>query len=256
MLIIWEESFHSRTSAFNEVKYETVSGKFVCRAEMLPRAQLLRGVRARMSVAAMTANLPVPELNREAFQRVMHLSALRVPKQRCHDLLRELRGTTLELPRLRCVVPDGGHTETKLLLLSRAFVDTEPASLPEALSTVIQREGLAIVPYDLTLQYSDLSADQVLKELLPENIDAPSSFETVGHIAHLNLREEQRPYGTLIAAVLLDKNPSIKTVINKLGTIENEYRVFEMEILAGERNMETEVRQHGCRFKLDYSKVR
>ena len=32
-------------------------------------------------------------------------------------------------------------------------------------------------------------------------------------------------------------------------------RVFEMEVLAGEASLETEVMQHGARFRLDYSKV-
>ncbi len=41
----------------------------------------------------------------------------------------------------------------------------------------------------------------------------------------------------------------------QVGTIENEYRVFAMEVLAGQSNLITEVKQHGARFKLDFSKV-
>lgn len=48
-------------------------------------------------------------------------------------------------------------------------------------------------------------------------MDAPSSFETIGHIAHLNLRDEQLPYRHLIAQVLLDKNPHLKTIVNKVS---------------------------------------
>lgn len=54
------------------------------------------------------------------------------------------------------------------------------------------------------------------QELLPSGLECPSSFETVGHIAHLNLREELLPYKQLIGEVLLDKNgPTIKTILNK-----------------------------------------
>jgi tRNA (guanine37-N1)-methyltransferase len=42
----------------------------------------------------------------------------------------------------------------------------------------------------------------------------------------------------------------------QLGSIENEYRVFDMEVIAGEQAFETEVSQHGVRFRLDFSKVR
>lgn len=48
-------------------------------------------------------------------------------------------------------------------------------------------------------------------------MDAPASFETVGHLVHLNLREEQLPFKYLIGQVLLDKNPHVKTVVNKVG---------------------------------------
>ena len=47
-------------------------------------------------------------------------------------------------------------------------------------------------------------------------MDVPASFETVGHIAHLNLRDELLPHKYVIGRVLLDKNTKIKTVLNKV----------------------------------------
>ena len=41
----------------------------------------------------------------------------------------------------------------------------------------------------------------------------------------------------------------------QVGSIENEYRVFDMEILAGEASLETEVKQHKARFRLNYGEV-
>jgi tRNA (guanine37-N1)-methyltransferase len=58
-----------------------------------------------------------------------------------------------------------------------------------------------------------------------------------------------------LGQVILDKNPNIKTVVNKLDTIDNTFRNFKMELLAGEDNMIAEVRENTCRFKLDFSKV-
>ncbi|KAK9811030.1 hypothetical protein WJX73_007849 [Symbiochloris irregularis] len=63
------------------------------------------------------------------------------------------------------------------------------------------------------------------------------------------------PFKHVIGEVIVDKNPSIKTVVNKVGTVENEFRVFQMEVLAGEPSFETEVKQHGARFKLNFSEV-
>lgn len=53
------------------------------------------------------------------------------------------------------------------------------------------------------------------QRLLPEGCEVPTSFESIGHIAHLNLREELLPYKHVIGQVLLDKNSSIRTVVNK-----------------------------------------
>ena len=77
-----------------------------------------------------------------------------------------------------------------------------------------------------------------------------------GHIAHLNLRDEQLPFKHVIGQVVLDKNqPRIKTVLNKLGTITNEFRVFEHEVLAGENNTVVTLKEGGCVFRFDFSKV-
>jgi tRNA (guanine37-N1)-methyltransferase len=42
----------------------------------------------------------------------------------------------------------------------------------------------------------------------------------------------------------------------QVGSIENEFRVFQMEVLAGEPSFETEVKQHTARFRLDFSQVK
>lgn len=55
--------------------------------------------------------------------------------------------------------------------------------------------------------------------------------------------------------VILDKNQKIKTVVNKLKTIDTEFRNFQMELLAGEKDFMTTVREHGCSFTFDFSKV-
>ena len=43
-----------------------------------------------------------------------------------------------------------------------------------------------------------------MKQVLPAGVETPSSFEMVGHIAHLNLRDAQLPYRFIIGQVLLD----------------------------------------------------
>ena len=49
--------------------------------------------------------------------------------------------------------------------------------------------------------------------------------------------------------------PSSSRVQTQVGTIESEYRVPTLELLAGDPSTETEVKQHGATFRLDYSQV-
>ena len=45
----------------------------------------------------------------------------------------------------------------------------------------------------------------------------------------------------LLGQVMIDKNPGITSAVNKINTIDNTYRNFEMEVLSGEENMMTKV---------------
>lgn len=47
----------------------------------------------------------------------------------------------------------------------------------------------------------------------------PTSFELAGSVAHMNLRDEVLPYKRIIGKVIMDKSPSVRTVVNKVRTI-------------------------------------
>lgn len=82
-----------------------------------------------------------------------------------------------------------------------------------------------------------------------------ASFSKVGHIVHVNLREHLYPYKTLIGEVLFDKVAGCRTVVNKVHNIDNMYRNFQMEVLKGDHDMLTTVKESNCTFKFDFSKV-
>ena len=91
---------------------------------------------------------------------------------------------------------------------------------------------------------------------MPESIkEIPSSFEQAGHLAHINLREEVLPFKHIIGQVIIDKNPNIKTVINKVGSIETEFRTFPIELLAGDNNFNVTLRESNAKFQFDFDKV-
>ena len=94
--------------------------------------------------------------------------------------------------------------------------------------------------------------DEAISELLKS---IPNGFEIIGKIAHFNLREQYLKYKYFIGQLVLDKNPSLSTVVNKVGKIENVYRTYEMEILAGEENYNVEHKEGNIKFKFDLRKT-
>ena len=98
-----------------------------------------------------------------------------------------------------------------------------------------------------------------MQAILPEEHldDVQSGFTIVGHVAHFNLRPRFLPYKYLIAQVTMDKNPTIRTVINKVENVgkQSEFRTFAYELLAGDRSLAVDVKSLDCTFRFDYSKV-
>ena len=51
----------------------------------------------------------------------------------------------------------------------------------------------------ITLDYQDYPKQAILRAILPTDLqELPSGYESVGHIAHYNLREEFLPYKSII----------------------------------------------------------
>lgn len=71
------------------------------------------------------------------------------------------------------------------------------------------------------------------------------------------MRDYALPYKNIIAEVLIDKNPTITTVINKIQNVgeDNEYRTFAYEVLAGPDDMNVQVKESNCIFEFDFSKT-
>ncbi|GKB50435.1 tRNA (guanine(37)-N1)-methyltransferase 2-like protein isoform X1 [Tanacetum coccineum] len=161
-------------------------------------------------------------------------------------------------PRIKPITEDPTSDKTRYVILSEKVQNPDLSDIPtQTLNELKKLCMIETVPYSLTLGYSYWGADHVLKQVLPPGLEAPSSFETivkysVCHVAHLNIPDELLPYKDVIAK----KNyPRIQTVVNKVGSIANEFRVPTFEVLAGKPDMATEVKQYGATFKLDYGLV-
>ena len=157
---------------------------------------------------------------------------------------------------------------TDKLSVTEKDKEEEPKSIkytPEKLNDALSEECIGFIKdsdaiyriHELTFGYDFWKAEEILKAVLPENLldDVPTSFTKAGHLAHLNLRDEYKPYDTVIGQVILDKNPTITTVVDKVDTVGNKFRTFKMKVIAGEPNFMVTQRESGCDFTFDFSKV-
>lgn len=145
---------------------------------------------------------------------------------------------------------------TRLLLLDERYACKAIDELPEAIKACLAGSLFELVRCKLTLFYNYWQMNEVLEALLPKGMIVPSSFETVGHIIHLNLRDEHLPYKNVIAKVVLDKNkPKIQTVVNKIDAINNDFRTMQLEVLAGNHSLVTRVVENGLHLHVDLASV-
>ncbi|KAJ1651396.1 tRNA(m(1)G37)methyltransferase [Dispira simplex] len=196
------------------------------------------------------------QLVREAFATTLKILAIKVAAKQVGPVTKQFEGNLLNLPRLRNVIDTKSADSVKpqkLILLRRDFHQVH--DLPREMQQWIVQEGCETCQYTVKLDYDYWPADDILRAILPESLQAPTSFETVGHIAHMNLREEYLPYRHIIGQVILDKARAITTVVNKLDNIDTTFRFFKMEVLAGTPDFVAETRENDCRFRFDFSKV-
>ena len=233
-------------------------------------------------VSAASASTPVATtLDRSQFARTLSLAALRVPTSATSNLVRVLRGSLLDLPKVRPVVAPPDDPSYRLLLLppgcgvvrpNSATPAADASSQPPTLLTsvadlpllhsqldALAAAGATIVPASVTTGYEHLSVEEVLRTLLSSVLkpgeEPPTSYEQVGHVAHLNLKDAFLPWAGVIGQVMLDKNAVLRTVVNKTGMIDTVFRTFPMEVVAGEDDTVVEVKHAGGKFRFDFRTV-
>lgn len=206
--------------------------------------------------------------------------ALIIPSRLTSKVQNSLKQILMNKPKLRDVynlLPEDAHPDASIdpKMERKVALTDHHESYPDiykhpSIQELLDDPSIPTIrksKHDVILGYEHYAVDQVLAKILPKDFsEIPSSFEVIGNLAHITLREEYYPYKWIIGRTILDKNRGIKVVVNKIGTIQNEFRTFPMEILADDRKnapkrgngslgLVVEVKEDGCRFQLDFEKV-
>ncbi|SOV14170.1 met-10+ like protein, putative [Plasmodium sp. gorilla clade G2] len=125
----------------------------------------------------------------------------------------------------------------------------------EELFKLIKEENIKFQKVKLEFGYDNMNTSEILRKIFPSINEIIHKFEIIGHIAHLNFCDKLESCKKIIAEIILDKNKSIKTVINKKDILNNTHRTFNIELLAGENNYITQLRENNIRVKLNYELI-
>ena len=106
-------------------------------------------------------------------------------------------------------ISNGPTNELKRIMFDPELLDEEAKSkILNAIEKVTDLK-LEFTSTEVELKYEDWDIKRSLKAVLPKEIEF-SGYSHVGHIAHLNLREELYPYKNVIGQLLVDKVSWVK----------------------------------------------
>jgi len=228
-----------------------------------PAVVVVRGRRREVAMAVHGVHPPpcvrgMTEWKPELFTTTTLIPCLRVDQNHVNQVRGPLAKLSLRMAGLRPVQECPDIPARRLVLLNPSLVSmfgdlAREEAVAAALATLnITREDFTVRTFPLTMA-NWVPAD-LIRAVLPEGEEAVSGFSIIGHIIHLNLKQHLEPYRFVIGeALLLTKQ--IRTVVNKTSTIDNTYRNFAMELLAGEKDFQVTVKENGQTFEFDFSQV-
>ncbi|VDL61901.1 unnamed protein product [Hymenolepis diminuta] len=229
------------------------------------------------------------KLDKDVFKRKEIIFAVGLPLgatfKTVSSKMQHFRTGYLALPKFNKIYTDANGVKRKLILVRRiddpkdweflrelnidipkapeediSYLESHPNAVLVENCSPNEGGGEDILPskpsaFRFPIGYENLTFERALKAVLPPDMDGVTGFSLVGHVAHFNLKPAALPYRKLIGQIAIDKLPQVRTVINKAAKIESEFRTFAVDLMAGEENYLTEVKENGVTFHLDFSKV-
>lgn len=194
-------------------------------------------------------------LDRNCFQKSVLIPCLEITKSQIMFIMKPLKNYFLKVVKIKAVQEINQQTQRILInpCLVEVYEDFDESIKAQFNILGINKNNFNKICLNLT--YENWGAAPLLKAVLPKNEPPLTSYSTIGHIIHLNIKDHLLEYKYVIAHILLDKVNYAKTVVYKKNTIDNVFRTFEMEVLCGEPNFIVSVIEYGMKFEFDFSKV-
>lgn len=99
-----------------------------------------------------------------------------------------------------------------------------------------------------------------LKEILSKELSkkemefAPSSFDIVGEIAIVDIKEELKGKENIVGKAIVDMHKNVSTACTRIGEHSGVFRTQKLKVIAGKRRKEAIHKESGCMLKLNVEK--
>jgi len=90
------------------------------------------------------------------------------------------------------------------------------------------------------------------RKLQPKELDLVfKSYDVVGDIAVIRVPETLKPKSQIVAEAVMQANKNVRTVLLQTSAVSGDFRLRQLEWVAGERKTTTVHREFGCLFEVD-----
>lgn len=148
-------------------------------------------------------------LDRNLFQKTVLIPGLAVPEKSIGKLAKSLKKEVLRFRSIKPVVElsakDSFAKSHKLMLFNPMKIKSAE-DFNEDQRIVLEKLNVVFSSfqfYSFDMKYDNWDHAEIIKAVLPEELEAVTGFAIVGHIAHLNLRDGADDYKNLIGEVSL-----------------------------------------------------
>jgi tRNA (guanine37-N1)-methyltransferase len=197
-------------------------------------------------------------LDRSAFSKEITVPSILLPGAELTKALSSLQPFLLRMKRFKAVqdYPNPNGEDRKRVYLNPERVSDLPELLKKIPELQVNADAVNSFSMDsLSFTYENWKWDQLMESILPDDQDKFGGFTIVGRLVHLNLKDYLLPYKNIIGEIILDNVPNVKTVVNKLTTIDNTFRNFKMEVVAGDSETVVKVKENRTEFEFDFATV-
>ena len=153
-------------------------------------------------------------LDKTAFKKTVQVPVLHIPSAKISELGKCLNKKMFKVVGIKPIAEIASDKSTKLLLLDPIKCPTVDSFTDEE-NTLMQNLGVDLDDWqwhDIELSYENWTHSEILRAILPKETDGITGFSSVGHILHLNLKDDVVDFKEIIGNDLWKTLTCIKSL--------------------------------------------